>query len=164
MKIKTNDLLYAALDWAVKKALGWEGSIKPSRCFDCRHYEERMAADEGQRFCKHPRFGGWAEIERMSGDVWDECPILDTDAPPYSTDWSQGGPIIEREKISVRYRGGQWVAEWWADNSGMAKKPAQRFVHNRFVAGPTPLIAAMRCYVASKMGNDVNIPSELEAA
>ena len=81
-----------------------------------------------------------------------------------STDWSQGGPIIEREEISVRYSGGQWVAEWWADNSGMAKKPAQRFVHNRFVAGPTPLIAAMRCYVASKMGNDVNIPSELEAA
>lgn len=81
-----------------------------------------------------------------------------------STDWSQGGPIIERERISVRRSDGQWVAEWWADNSGMAKSPAQRFVHNRFMAGTTPLIAAMRCFVASKLGEDVNIPSELEAA
>ena len=27
--------------------------------------------------------------------------------------------------------------------------------------GPTPLIAAMRCYVASKLGDDVDIPEEL---
>jgi hypothetical protein len=27
--------------------------------------------------------------------------------------------------------------------------------------GPTPLIAAMRCYVASKLGDEVEIPSEL---
>ena len=81
-----------------------------------------------------------------------------------STDWAQGGPIIEREQISLRRNDGQWVAEWWADNTGMARNPAQRFTHNRFMAGTTPLIAAMRCYVASKLGEDVNIPSELEAA
>lgn len=27
--------------------------------------------------------------------------------------------------------------------------------------GPTPLIAAMRCYVASKLGDEVEIPEEL---
>jgi len=27
--------------------------------------------------------------------------------------------------------------------------------------GPTPLIAAMRCYVASKLGDEVEIPQEL---
>lgn len=27
--------------------------------------------------------------------------------------------------------------------------------------GPTPLIAAMRCYVASKLGDEVDIPEEL---
>ena len=66
---------------------------------------------------------------------------------PYSTDWSQGGPIIEREKIT------------W---DGMA---ARIFVPERncsiCVYGPTPLIAAMRCYVASKLGNDIEIPTEL---
>ena len=81
-----------------------------------------------------------------------------------SESWATCGPIIEREHISVRHSDGQWVAEWWPDNSGMAKKPSQRFVHNRQMVGPTALIAAMRCYVASKLGDDVNIPSELEAA
>jgi hypothetical protein len=28
--------------------------------------------------------------------------------------------------------------------------------------GPTPLIAAMRCYVASKIGLEVEIPEELK--
>lgn len=28
--------------------------------------------------------------------------------------------------------------------------------------GPTPLIAAMRCYVASKLGDEVEIPEELK--
>ena len=27
--------------------------------------------------------------------------------------------------------------------------------------GPTPLIAAMRCYVASKLGDEVDVPDEL---
>ena len=28
--------------------------------------------------------------------------------------------------------------------------------------GPTPLIAAMRCYVASKLGDEVEVPVELQ--
>lgn len=28
--------------------------------------------------------------------------------------------------------------------------------------GPTPLIAAMRCYVASRLGDEVEIPEELK--
>jgi hypothetical protein len=27
---------------------------------------------------------------------------------------------------------------------------------------PTPLIAAMRCYVASKMGDEIELPEELK--
>lgn len=64
--------------------------------------------------------------------------------PTYSpsTDWSQGGPIIEREKmdIGLHENGKDWVAvrERWKWN-----------------VGPTPLIAAMRCLVASKFGEEV---------
>lgn len=74
-----------------------------------------------------------------------------------STRWAQGGPIIERGHIhtwtdrkDAAYAGhpdSYWVAEmteiggiWW---------------------GPTPLIAAMRCYVASKLGDEVDVPEEL---
>jgi hypothetical protein len=28
--------------------------------------------------------------------------------------------------------------------------------------GPTPLIAAMRCYVASRLGDEVDVPEELK--
>lgn len=59
-----------------------------------------------------------------------------------STDWSQGGPIIEREKMGVFPTHDGWAA-------GMQ-------------SGPTPLIAAMRCYVANKLGDEVEIPKELE--
>lgn len=70
----------------------------------------------------------------------------------YCTDWSQGGPIIEREKISVNsdYNGAYadgFVAETYSGG-------IQR-------AGPTPLIAAMRCYVASRLGEEVEVPDEL---
>lgn len=68
----------------------------------------------------------------------------------YSTDWSQGGPIIEREGISIDFDGSEWCAS-------TNDKPLSYF-------GPTPLTAAMRCYVASKLGDEVEIPEELEVA
>ena len=64
-----------------------------------------------------------------------------------STNWAQGGPIIERETISLDYA----QEEDWA-----AKTPAYQWAY-----GPTPLIAAMRCYVASKLGDEVEIPKAL---
>jgi hypothetical protein len=88
---------------------------------------------------------------------------FDDNCPEYSTDWSQGGPIIEREGLDVHcVYTGLWSAKWWANNSGMAKNPAQRFKQNIQTDGPTPLIAAMRCYVASKLGDEVEIPEELQ--
>ena len=59
--------------------------------------------------------------------------------------WAQGGPIIERAGIALYLYGpDKWNA--------MTEKEYQ---------GPTPLIAAMRCYVASKLGDDVDVPEEL---
>lgn len=67
---------------------------------------------------------------------------------PISTDWSQGGPIIEREKISTKERGGTWMAVLRPQDGSW---PIWGY-------GPTPLIAAMRCYVASKLGDKVELP------
>ena len=79
-------------------------------------------------------------------------------ATPYapSTDWSQGGPIIEREKIDIQC----WDAHsmpWKASIDGDTDAGIALYVEY----GLTPLIAAMRCYVASKLGDDVEIPEEL---
>ena len=75
-----------------------------------------------------------------------------------STIWSQGGPIIEREGLSIRQvDDGTWRSDFSravlkADGSAYA------FLQK---AGPTPLIAAMRCFVASRLGDEVDIPEEL---
>lgn len=66
--------------------------------------------------------------------------------------WSQGGPIIERERISVGTHEDYWSADITAGETG--------FIQGH---GPTPLIAAMRCFVASKFGDEVETPEELTA-
>jgi hypothetical protein len=71
-----------------------------------------------------------------------------------STNWAQGGPIIEREKIAIL---SPMTGEFWDARDG--KRLETPFVYWR---GPTPLIAAMRCYVASKLGEEVDVPEELK--
>ena len=68
-----------------------------------------------------------------------------------TTNWAQGGPIIERERISVISDFHEIKEGWLAENY---QGNIQQF-------GPTPLIAAMRCYVASKLGDEVDVPDEL---
>jgi hypothetical protein len=88
-------------------------------------------------------------LERMDSDRHD--PVF---FQP-STDWSQGGAIIEREKISVGYQrysspdGTLWDA---------VLQPAPTKTYLEY--GPTLLIAAMRCFVASKLGDEVEVPEE----
>jgi hypothetical protein len=71
-----------------------------------------------------------------------------------SGDWMQGGPIIERENISIVREGdaGNWVA------SVYNYAEVNWHLHTE---GTTPLIAAMRCYVASKLGDEVETPKGL---
>jgi hypothetical protein len=64
----------------------------------------------------------------------------------YSTNWEQGGPIIEREGIALYLYGD---AEWNAH------------IGNKESTGSTPLVAAMRCYVASRLGNEIDLPVEI---
>ncbi len=71
--------------------------------------------------------------------------IKDIDDPHfYSTDWAEGGPIIEREELSrLRCYG---TNQWECLNGEIVCE------------GATPLIAAMRCYVASKLGEEITVP------
>lgn len=117
--MKTAELTGAALDWAVAKCNG-----------KTLHY----FVDDW--FKKDP----W--LLAVNGEV---------DQPLHSytpsTDWGQGGPIIERERIELRGDGdGGWIA---CDNLHATQY------------GETPLVAAMRCYVASKRGNEIKLPEAL---
>ncbi len=68
-----------------------------------------------------------------------------------STDWAQGGPIIKRECITLRSPTNQLTMFWVAS---IGQDQHRRFNHD-------PLIAAMQCYVASKLGNEVEVPDEI---
>lgn len=61
----------------------------------------------------------------------------------YTSDWAEGGPIIERERMHLIPSAGRWhAAPQHGPGSG---------------TGPTPLIAAMRAFVASKLGEEVEL-------
>jgi hypothetical protein len=79
-----------------------------------------------------------------------------------STSWQEGGPIIEREgiRIAPTVTRSAWMAQIrHTKNHPLVAHPVLDGWTN--ANGLTPLIAAMRCYVASKLGNTVDIPDEL---
>ena len=67
--------------------------------------------------------------------------------------WAQGGPIIERERISIEDCQDGAGLYWEATR---IEPPAVSEAR-----GPTPLIAVMRCYVISKLGDEVEVPDEM---
>ena len=122
--MRTNELIDIALDWAVSYALGHN----PMKDFHSHGMTWR----------------GWWETAVYIYTKPNEYRRI----PRYSADWSQGGPIIEREGISLTQFND--YPQWTANHP-------QSICYD----GPTPLIAAMRCYVASRLGAEVDVPDEL---
>ena len=139
MKVKTSTLTGHALDWAVAK---------------CEDFKDGSAI-----------IVLWNNLvtKIIPGDY--ETSDVYTSYSP-STDWAVGGPIYEADKqMHLGYdEAAGWccshtdryvvfdddgdVSEWRCPNGN----------------GPTPLIAIMRCYVAHKLGEEVEIPEELVKA
>lgn len=136
MKIRTSELKGQALDWAVAKCEGREP------VYDMQSHGTLWT-------------GWWLS----KGGEYEQL-------PSYSTGWSQGGPIIEREDISFR-KYHRPKSETHGTYYAMVCQESGTTIHwkgwgARTQTGPTPLIAAMRCYVASKIGDEVDIPNELQ--
>lgn len=70
-----------------------------------------------------------------------------------STNWALGGPVIEREKIELAHVYSDRKFFWIATRSEHGAISEEQ--------GPTPLVAAMRCYVASQIGDEVEVPEVL---
>ena len=81
-------------------------------------------------------------------------------APYYSTDWALGGPIIEREKLWVGYSAAGQSLKLVVMEDAVVQCHKSVYPHPCSTTGPTVLIAAMRCYVASKLGDDIELPKE----
>lgn len=119
IEVKAADLIGPALDWAVAKAEGWD--------FDNYFY----------------RHGSYWVIQVVREGYNPERKVY-WFTP--STDWSQGGPLIEAHVTALNQTG---THTWWAHSE------------DRLGEGDTALIAACRAIVAAKLGEAVSIPAEL---
>ena len=123
-KIKTAELIGNALDYIVAKLENHEWR---------NHW---ILEDQG--------FHSWNSYEMSFGNP----------TPKYSSDWTKGGLIIDREKIEIKYHDVCVAQIWYRDGWGADEIIAKG-------VGETSLIAAMRCYVARKLGDEVEIPLDL---
>jgi hypothetical protein len=92
-------------------------------------------------------------FEVREGKLWTLCSDREYWKSDFSSNWAQGGPIIEREFITIDQKERSICA--------CIDAPEGCELNDIWANGPTPLIAAMRCYVASKLGDTVDIPEEL---
>lgn len=95
------------------------------------------------------------ELAENNAPIW----FGDSNArEPYtpSTNWGQGGPIIEREIYEVLRCGGVGRSTYFECCAGF--EDDEDYV---MACGPTVLIAGMRCFVMRKHGSEVEIPEEL---
>jgi len=151
--MKTSELTGAALDWAVAKC-------------EARTLETVLTNHDyrvGERDpAVNPEFTGEFMVTdpldtdgyAIVGDDYDALVIEAHDhllaTIEYSTDWAQGGPIIEQENMDLQRLA--YDRGWRAIDYDQTVK----------AHGPTALIAAMRCYVASRLGEEIDLPEEME--
>ena len=103
----------------------------------------------------------WA-VANCEGIRLNEGNTLSNDCDVYapSTDWAQGGPIIERERMGGWYCDAVVQADGTVDRENCYYAEDKNGDHVQ--TGPTPLITYMRCYVASKLGDEIELPEELK--
>lgn len=129
--MRTNELIGPQLDWVVARCEGY----------------------------------GWFEID-SSGYLYS---ILNEERYTPSTDWEQGGPIIEREGINIRAirkKGHRLDRQYFAAYDHGNTRTLVFWIRDpshpmHYFSGPTMLVAAMRCYVTHRLGNEIDIPKEL---
>lgn len=98
-----------------------------------------------------------AKCEGMDQREWDVVVRHARREVEYSTAWRLGGPIIEREGMGI------WMYQFDEHGEPEVGWYAEEKDGDHVRTGPTPLVAAMRCFVASKLGDGVEVPDGLES-
>jgi len=129
VKVKTAELEGAPLDWAVAVIEGHDVIVHGVGTY---RYDKRG----GIHCCKYGCTFGPRSL------------TSDSDEYSPSTDWSQGGPLIEKYRVSIIYSDEECDPRAWTDDTAAWH-------------GPTPLIAACRAIVAARQGGVVEVPGEL---
>lgn len=141
MKIKVAEATNPQLDWLAAKAQGL--TEKKSNNGLCK-----IRIDSGRVWIANHQ-NAW----RLSDYV--------LYAP--STDPADGHPIIEREIDIMERRAGYFYANRFKRCVGRVDTNFKSYPdeEERFAYGPTMLIAGLRCLIAAKMGDEVDVPEVL---
>jgi hypothetical protein len=149
--MKTSELIGPALDWAVAACEGVRVEIHSTAAIMERRLRS-LTPDEAETLPQPKPYLVMPGKGRCE----------------YSTDWAQGGPITDREHIEIRptiTEGGYRTSDSPDAVHARILLPNGATVFNPCAViseyGPTALIAAMRCYVASKLGDEIAVPNEL---
>jgi hypothetical protein len=126
IKTKTSTLNSLALDWAVATLQGFTVKLNP------------------MGFSSGSQSGFWIWEDKANGKM-----LLIGDNYSPSTNWNDGGDILDIEGISVNFEAGIWTA---------------RTVNDIEADGKTLLVAAMRSYVTDKLGEYIELPELLSVA
>lgn len=137
IEVKTADLIGPALDWALAKADGAD-PILWDVC--CGNGVSNGNPSEPPECCCNPL----VDVS-VGGHKW---------AP--STDWAQGGPLIEKFQIGLLQPSASMCGEWHAST---LHPDFTDYTHKT-----SPLIAACRAIVAANLGDVVSVPAELVGA
>lgn len=102
---------------------------------------------------------GWQKVRDEFGDeAWrgpqagDILGVSPASAYKPSSDWSQGGPIIEHELYEFTNDRG------WREDGSFGRVWEAQSILTGYWEGDTMLIAGMRAYVAEKLGAEVELP------
>ena len=150
-RVHVADLTGVALDWAVAgldpRCRGLDfGLVDGVMCGYC-------FCEEGGRQVRHVCvfLAGPGFVQQMQARA--AAQLREASAYCPTSDWVQGGSLIEREKIAIEHGGEAFDA--WVAKVKPCEPDADEWV------GPTPLAAAMRCLVGMKLGPEIDVPNEL---
>ena len=131
--MKTSGLTSWQLDWAVAKSKGFKTYLDTNGL-------PYMHLDQVQLRAFNTSF--------FEEELTRSLPLVG-----FSSNWQVGGPILSEARISRTIdHSGLWVA-YWSDGytEGDAGKLCMQCDRSELVAG-------LRCFVALKLGNDVEVP------
>lgn len=142
--MKVSELVGEDLDYWVAKLEGWEDDRPQDRQMKKRGVVPNAGYSQGySRVLVGPRPERGMQLNNLAC-FWSP-----------STMWHVGGPIIKEQYLSLEFVGfnpdaksddddEMWQATYTGNNGALVDG-----------VGPTPLIAAMRCYVEAKFGPEV---------
>lgn len=137
--VNTADLIGKPLDWVVAKVLNLPLRLDPMGF--------------GRDAPGSPEAGWWIWHSPTDGTPG-RFQRVGTDFSP-SANWQQAGEVFMLEAIGFFLLDGVWHAgtSWEFFESAA-------FAHHR-QTGPTQLVAALRCFVSLRIGEQVEVPDEM---